>query len=528
MKSISNRLLRSVMSVYLVLTLGIFALEVTLQYRQARDGVTAELDMLQGTFRDSIAYSMWNMDTNALSATVSGMLKMPSVSRVIARTPNGDLLRDQSSPDAAKTSSLMPATIYTSRQRITWGEGARAVPVGWLEIESNSSVIVHRMQTSVLVAAVAALVKTAILIFLVGRFFDRILSKPLFAIAQAAGGIDPKQLRNEPLPVKPGPPDELDVISTAINRLAAEVSSTVGALDALNKDLESQVTQRTQALQTAVDDLDHQRQGLNTALEQLRAAQASLVESEKMASLGGLVAGIAHEINTPVGLGLTGSSHFKYMIDQIEGKFRAGELEETDFERFIVDSKELSRSIFVSLEKAAALVRSFKLVAVDQGSDELRRFGPREYINDIVLTHQPVLRRAKASLTLECDAALEIESFPGAWSQIVSNLINNSIVHGFDANPPDPQIHIAVSEAANETVLVYRDNGKGMTEAVARKVFDPFFTTNRQGGGSGLGMHIVYNLVSQQLHGRIQLQTTPGLGVTFTIRLPQSRQALAA
>lgn len=528
MKSISNRLLRSVMSVYLLLTLGIFALEVTLQYRQARDGIAAELEMLQDTFRGSVTYSMWNMDTNALSATLSGMLKMPSVTRVIARMPNGDLLRDLSSPDAAKTSSLVPATTYASRQRIVWGEGARAMHVGWLEIESNSSVIVHRMQTNVLFAALAAIVKTAILIFLVKQFFDRILSRPLYAIAQAAGSIDPKRAHDQPLPVKPGRPDELDVISTAINRLAAEVASTVGALDTLNKDLESQVQQRTQALQAACDDLDQQRNGLNTALEQLRTAQASLVESEKMASLGGLVAGIAHEINTPVGLGLTGSSHFKYMVEQIERKFRAGELEEADFERFIVDAKELSRSIFVSLEKAAALVRSFKLVAVDQGSDELRRFAPREYINDIVLTHQPVLRRAKATLTLECDPTLSIESFPGAWSQIVSNLINNSLTHGFDDGRADAQIHIAVQRAPNEIVLVYRDNGKGMSEAVARKVFDPFFTTNRQGGGSGLGMHIVYNLVAQQLHGRIQLQTAPGLGVTFTIRLPLSLEALAA
>ncbi len=256
---------------------------------------------------------------------------------------------------------------------------------------------------------------------------------------------------------------------------------------------------------------------------ELHEAQGELAEAAKMASLGGLVAGIAHEINTPVGLSLTAASHFRHMIKEIEAKFRGGELAEDDFERFIVDSGELAHSIFVSLEKAAALVRSFKLIAVDQSADELRSFAARAYIEDVVLTHQPLLRRARASFTLECDAALMVESFPGAWSQMLSNLIGNSVAHGFDAEAADPKILVSVEDRPDAVVLTYRDNGRGMNEAVAKKVFDPFFTTNRQGGGSGLGMHIVHNIVSQQLRGHIQLETAPGEGVTFTIRLPKQR-----
>lgn len=549
MNSISNRLLRSVMSVYLALTLGIFALEVAIQYRQARQSITTELAMLQNTFHDSLSHALWHMDSSELDITMAGLLKMPSVSRVIASMPNGEVVRDLPSPDGPKHAGLMPSATFVNRHPILH-DGTEQL--GWLEIQSNSNVIVDRLQAGLLFSVVAAIVKTSMLVFLVKQFFDRILSRPLFRIASLAGSIDPKDSNTQPLPVKPGLPDELDVISSAINGLAAEVSSTVGALDELNKDLETQVVQRTALLQTAYECLDQEREGLHVevqlrlaretelqranakladSLDQLQQAQESLVEAEKMAALGGLVAGIAHEINTPVGLGLTGSSHFKYMVEQLDAKFRAGQLEEPDFVRFLADSKELSRSIFVSLEKAAALVRSFKLVAVDQGNDELRRFDALAYINDVVLTHHPVLRKARVTLTVDCPPDLVAESFPGTWSQILSNLITNSVVHGFDGNGlghPDPRIHIALAERHDELVLTYRDNGKGMTEAVAKKVFDPFFTTNRQGGGSGLGMHIVYNLVSQQLHGRIQLHSEHGQGTIFTIRLPRSAPVLLA
>ncbi|WP_367849851.1 ATP-binding protein [Rhodoferax sp. WC2427] len=253
----------------------------------------------------------------------------------------------------------------------------------------------------------------------------------------------------------------------------------------------------------------------------LQAAQHDLAQAEKMAALGGLVAGIAHEINTPVGLGLTGSSHFKHMVEQLETKFRAGQLEEPDFEQFLADSKQLSHSIFISLEKAAALVKSFKLVAVDQTHDEMRNFQPLAYIQDLLLTHKQALRQAGVATAVDCQADLVVTSYPGAWSQVLSNLISNSLVHGFTPGQTDARIHIALAETPGEWVLDYRDNGRGMSDEVARKVFDPFFTTNRQGGGSGLGMHVVYNLVSQKLGGQIHLQTALGQGAAFTCHLPK-------
>lgn len=548
-RSISHLLLHNVMSIYLLVTFGIFACEMYLQYRQSQQAVAAELAVLQQTFNESVSYSMWNVDGEALSATISGMLRMPSVTRVIVRSTTSEVARDMSSTDPAKRGVLGRGSIVSSRMPLSFTQGGQTTALGTLEIESNGAATLNRLKPVVVFAAMSALIKTVVLILLVRRYFARVLSGPLYEIARRAGAIDPKRLNQQPLPVPPGPRDELGVISDAINRLTAEVSSTVAALEAMNQGLESQVESRTAQLRSAYAELEHERQDLSAevalrkaredqlgeshasltqTIEDLRLAQQSLVQSEKMAALGGLVAGISHEINTPIGLGLTGASHFQYMVEQLEARFREGKLEEPQFERFLADSRELSRSICVSLEKAAALVRSFKLVAVDQTHDEARQFVVLDYLNDVVMTFHPALRQARARVSVACDHQLTVRSFPGAWSQTISNLISNSLAHAFDATTVDPAIAIEVTQSAGEVVLNYRDNGRGMTAATAKKVFDPFFTTNRQGGGSGLGMHIVYNLVLQKLQGSIHLATEPGQGVSFTVRLPRQHAAVAA
>lgn len=500
MKSLSRRLLQRVLSVYLGVTVLIFGVQVAVEYHEVQQDVVNELNMLHRTFGQSMSLALWNFDQTQVNTTLEGILNMPSVSQVAVLMPNGQVIKSMGNL-AQGLNTVLPGS-YTSRQRLIYQVAGRSEDLGWLELHASGEVIVRRLVTGLVLTAAAALLKTALLVFLVNLFFKRMLSRPLLRIANVASSIDPKAPPVNPLPVRqssPGTRDELDMISHAINSLCAEVTTTVNALDLLNKDLESQVQQRTAQLQTT---------------------RESLLQSEK--SLGGLVAGIAHEINTPVGLSLTGTSHFKYMVEKLETQFRAGELEEPEFERFLADSKELARSIFLSLEKAAALVRSFKLVAVDQGSDSVRRFNFKQYLEDILLTHRPLLRKARVDVALVCDAELVLTTFPGAWAQILSNLINNAIIHAFIPAPPEPRIDITVEVCGAQVVLRFRDNGNGMTESVAKQVYAPFYTTNRQGGGSGLGMHIVSNLVTQQLQGIIALDTGIGAGSVFTIKAPQN------
>lgn len=190
----------------------------------------------------------------------------------------------------------------------------------------------------------------------------------------------------------------------------------------------------------------------------------------------------------------------------------------------MADTRELTRSITISLEKAAALVKSFKMVAVDQGHDAQRQFNVAKYIEDVLLTHHAKLRKAGVTARIECDPNLDILSNPGSWSQILSNLIDNSVNHGFAERSSDNEIVISASRVGDQLCLDFRDNGKGMDEDTAKRIFDPFFTTNRHNGGSGLGMHVVFNLVTQQLGGRIDLDTEPGRGTAFSITIPAAAQ----
>lgn len=259
---------------------------------------------------------------------------------------------------------------------------------------------------------------------------------------------------------------------------------------------------------------------LMSTIELLKKTQNQLIESKKMASLGSLVAGVSHEINTPIGLSLTGISHFEYTVAKIEEKFLAEELEKESFAKFLTDSKKIAKTIDISLRRAANLVKSFKLAAVDQSHETLRTFDLVDYLHEIMATL--TTKMEKSPITFETNHELKsilIKSFPGSWAQVFTNLIQNSLIHGFDSDQTGcVLLKLAVDN--EELVYIFKDNGKGMSKETQSKIFEPFFTTNREQGGSGLGLHILYNIVTQKLKGNVTVDSKLGEGTTFTIRTP--------
>ena len=280
----------------------------------------------------------------------------------------------------------------------------------------------------------------------------------------------------------------------------------------MNVDLERRVEERTQALQLA-------NRELKDSIASLRMAQEQLVLSEKMAALGGLVAGVAHEINTPIGVGVTAASHLSTKFLEYDKRYRGGQLTRSDFENMLGIGLESSGMVLANLTRAAELIRSFKQVAVDQSSGEQRAFKLSGYIEEILQSLRPRLKRTRHSVTVNCDGDVSVYSYPGAYSQIITNLVMNSLVHGFDEVEAGA-IVIDVSKKDNWVCLKYTDNGNGIPQAYINKVFDPFFTTKRGSGGSGLGLHIVFNLVTQTLGGRIECFSNPGEGAVFKIDCP--------
>ena len=292
------------------------------------------------------------------------------------------------------------------------------------------------------------------------------------------------------------------------------LNQALAALRVLNEQLESRVEQRTAALQNANVEL-------RTTLERLTQAQRQLFESEKLASLGGMVAGIAHEINTPLGIGVTAASHLREEAQRLLERMRAGaEPDAAEFEAFRVMACESSDMILRNLQRADRLVRSFKRIAVDQSSEDRRVVDLGASLDEIVTTLGPSLKKLPHRVEIECPPGIVIETAPGALYQVVTNLVMNSLAHGF-APGVAGSILLRAQRDGGVISIEYVDNGRGMDEAVRARIYEPFYTTSRGQGGSGLGMHIVYTLVTQVLGGTIDCDSVPGQGTRFRIRFPE-------
>lgn len=253
----------------------------------------------------------------------------------------------------------------------------------------------------------------------------------------------------------------------------------------------------------------------------LNTAQEQLVESEKMAALGNLVAGVAHEINTPVGICVTAASKLDTKTQSFKNLYAEGKMKRKDLNDFIALSDQGSKIILTNARRAADLVQGFKRVAVEQSSENRRSFNVKEYMEETIMALKPEFKNKPYRIKLDIEPGLEINSYPGAFSQIITNLVMNSLIHGFK-DRDQGEIKIKVRQQYNYVLLTYTDNGKGMSEEVKKNIYEPFFTTNRDEGGTGLGMNIVYNLIAQKLGGKIHLVSAPNKGVFFTIEIPIS------
>jgi len=272
------------------------------------------------------------------------------------------------------------------------------------------------------------------------------------------------------------------------------------------------ITERKQAEQ-ALREQVHETQ---RALEQLTVAQDHLVQSEKLASLGGLVAGVAHEINTPVGVGVTAASHLQEEVRALKRAAASGTLTRSQFDAYLDGFEQGSDIILLNLQRAAELIRGFKQVAADQSSDHRRRVNLKAYIDEVLLSLQPKLKGTGHRLVVACPQDIEIETVPGALSQILTNLVMNALTHAFTPGRPG-LMRIGVLQIEGCTEITFSDDGRGIPAELLPRIFDPFFTTRRGKGGTGLGLHIVYQLVRQTLGGRVTVASEVGHGTTFTL-----------
>ena len=363
----------------------------------------------------------------------------------------------------------------------------------------------------------AFLVLTLMLAFAISQWIFRTTTQPMVKLIDDISKIS--QSRNYQTQLTRQPYKELDILTKSINVLLLRTDKHVSNFVEEQEHVESKNQALENRLSARTDALKESNQELLSTLEKLHEFQDQLVETEKMASLGDMVAGIAHEVNTPIGLGVTASSLLADKLSEIKMAFDNQTLKSSQLKKFLTDSDENVAIIFRNLERAAKLISSFKKVAVDQSSAESRTFNVSGLVDEVLLTISAKIESANVNVKVNCPEELYITSKPGPINQILINLILNSIFHAFDGLD-NGTITINIMNLSDQLHINYRDDGNGIDESIKAKIFDPFTTTKRGSGGSGLGMHLVYNLVTQALDGHITLEEEEERGVSFDITFP--------
>lgn len=396
--------------------------------------------------------------------------------------------------------------------------------LGYIYIRASMAELGKYVQSRILFDLLIAVI-ALLCAYFISRMLQRRFTAPIETLLTTVQKVTKEKNYSVRMPVTDI--EELQMLGRAVNNMLEPIEQQINKLQQaeqeirhLNQGLEAKINERTVALKSSNQDL------LNT-LETLHQYQNQIVETEKMASLGQMVAGVAHEVNTPIGLGVTASTLMQDKLTDIQKAFDDKKLTSNQLSKFLSESKENLGIIYRNLERAASLIRSFKQVAVDQSNENRRQFNMLQLMNEVLLSLRPNLKKTQHQVLVECDPQLEIDSKPGPINQILINLIMNSLIHAFE-HTDHGTINITVKVEQNRCQIRYKDNGSGVPEHIKKRIFDPFVTTKRGEGGSGLGMHLVYNLVTQALNGKISLESSLGEGVDILFDFPVIVKSSAA
>jgi len=371
---------------------------------------------------------------------------------------------------------------------------------GLLSIKMPATAIEQAAWDNFYSMAKIQLLSIAIIFFLIMFFIRTSILKPLSMLSTVM-----KNVSNGDYSQRiSGLSGEFSYMQTIFNDMGQQLQKN-------QKELELQVEQRTRQLSLTNDEL-------SSTLKNLQLTQQQLVETEKMASLGGLVAGVAHEINTPIGVGVTASTHLNALNKELQYKLETNNLKKSDLANYIRDSQEAGYIILTNLNRAAQLIKSFKQIAVDQTYDNHRIIDVHSYIDDCLLSLKPLLKIAQHQVDIHCLNNIKINCNPGEFSQVITNLFINSIKHAYDPGQSG-HIQLKFEQKANTAYFHYSDDGKGIKKEHINKIFEPFFTTSRNEGGSGLGLSTVYNIITHNMSGSIHCISEAGQGTHFYFEL---------
>lgn len=570
---LSKKLLTRVLSVYFILTLIVTLGQIFTEYLNAKNHIEGELQTLKNTFSTSLTRAIWELNTPQAVSIAEGLMELPIVDGVQIRDENAnyiaDLGRTNKQPMEPVTTGVMrdhAGGTFGYSFPLIFEFSGRTSQVGDVTLYSSFEIIFGRIEVGIFFLIGNAFIKTAFLIFLFLNAFRRMLTDPLAELTEQISKFDINRLEQSKLHARLSDENELKVLQDAYNQLVedlirfqdklnhtqAELRAANLKLDEQNLSLEQEVARKTASLSKIMLDLEQQKDELISnqrelkqenenrrkveeellkknaelaeSMKTLQMAKDQLVESERMASLGGLVAGIAHDVNTPLGVGVTAASFLQERLKGLQQAFDEKSLTAKTMSTFLNEGQQTATLLLTNLNRASELIASFKQVAVDQTSEAERDFDLGEYLQEIIQSLAPNLKKTQHKIEVECPSNLHVRCAPGVIAQIFTNMIMNSLIHGFE-NKKAGTIKIQVTSQDGEVRIQYQDDGKGLSPLLLNKLFEAFFTTRRGRGGSGLGTHIMYNLVTQALHGQIEALSEEGRGLRYDIHFPQKRDA---
>ncbi|WP_374662185.1 sensor histidine kinase [Inhella sp.] len=385
--------------------------------------------------------------------------------------------------------------------------------IGRVKVTMSAAAPLKRAQNEMLLDGLRMLLMAAVSMGMILWLLRRRVLLPMEQLSRAADELGSGHLGK---PLQFEGEDEIGRVGQAMERMRLALLEAFDRLRQHASTLEEQVAQRTAELTAS-------NRELKQAMAQLKTAQTELVEAEKLASLGRLVAGVAHELNTPLGNAMTVVTALSDRWTELNDALRQGTpLRRSQLDALVTDTRRGQDILHRNVQRAAELVRDFKQVAVDQTSDARRVFDLDKVVEDVLVMVEPRFKATPFRIQTQLERGLRMDSYPGSLGQVLTNLVMNSLVHGFHEKEQGT-VWISCCALYGQpgwVSLSVRDDGCGMDDAVRKRIFDPFFTTKLGRGGSGLGMHIVHTIVTQLLGGQIEVQSQPGHGAHMLLRLP--------
>lgn len=482
-----------------------FKLSEELEQRDAqlRKGVITRLQI-------SLPAALWNLDKPKVGSLLEAEMLVPEVLAIRVYDTTTDSLfsgkvrnlNGQIIPASAASAIDGPATeaILTFRGVDPDVDSEKPVTVGRVVINFSRDQI-HEALAAELIRRALEIITLDLILVVALTYSLRLIFRPLKQLHAGLFELATRETEKvEELPE--GRQNEIGDLARGFNNILRKLRSII------EQTRQAEDTAKLASAQT------------EKALRELRQAQDSLVQSERLASLGGLVAGIAHEINTPVGISLTSASVLLEETGRLKQSMEAGSVKKSDILAYIDTSTEGARLIMANADRAAQLIQSFKQIAVDQTNEMRRPFKLKEYIDEVIMSLHPRLKHTHINVMVDCPPDIELDSYPGAFAQVLTNLTLNALIHAYEPGSVGC-IHIHAMQTGDNIDLTFRDDGKGIAQEHLDKIFDPFFTTQRGRGGTGLGLNIVFNLIAKRFGGTITVDSVPGQGTVFTICLPR-------